>query len=380
MKFLPFVWSGLWRKPGRTVLIFLQVSVAFALFGMLQGLKSGAEHLVREARADLLLVHGSLGLADALPLSLLEQIKAVPGVQVVAPVELFLATYQKPDQRMVAVAIPPVEGWPSAFTFAISPQTLEAFRRTRTAAIVKARTAQRYGWKVGDHIPLQSSVAQQNGSTDWAFDVVGTFTDTDIGAAGDSLLINYTYFDEARASQRGTVAHYNVAIAEPSRAAEIADEIDRRFANSSNETRTESLRELAQAQMQSIGDLNFLIRAVLAAVFVALLFATCTMMVQSTRERAPELAVLKTLGFSDRVVFLLILGEAIAVFVAAAACGLALATVVFPLAAKFVPGLSMPFDVVALGLASAAFAALISASVPAIMAARSDIPTALAGL
>ena len=304
----------------------------------------------------------------------------MPGVKVVAPVELFLATYQKPDQRMVAVAIPPVEGWQSAFTFAIAPGTLDAFRRTRTAAIVKAQTAQRYGWKAGDRIPLRSTITQQTGSTDWAFDVVGTFTDTDIGAAGDSLLINYTYFDEARLAAKGTVAHFNVAIADPARAATIADEIDRRFANSSSETRTESLRELAQAQMQSIGDLNFLIRAILSAVLVALLFATATMMVQSTRERAPELAVLKTLGFSDRAVFFLILAEAIAVFTAAAACGLALATAVFPLAGKFVPGLSMPLGTVALGFASAALVAVISASVPALMAARSDIPTALARL
>jgi putative ABC transport system permease protein len=380
MKFLPFVWSGIWRKPGRTVLIFAQVCVAFTLFGVLQGLKTGVEHLVREARADLLLVHGSLGLADALPLSLLEQIQSVPGVKLVAPVELFLATYQNPDQKMVAVAILPSEGWQSAFTYTIAPDALEAFRRTRTAAIVKAQTARRYGWKVGDHIPLQTSIAQVNGSTSWAFDVVGTFTDTDIGASGDALLINYAYFDEARAAQKGTVAHFNVAIADPARGVPIADEIDRRFANSSNETRTESLRELAQAQMQSIGDLNFLIRAILSAVLVALLFATATMMVQSTRERAPQLALLKALGFSDHAVFLLILVEAIAVFVTAAACGLALATVVFPLAAKFVPGLSMPVEVVALGFLSAVLVALISASVPAGIAARSDIPTALARL
>jgi putative ABC transport system permease protein len=159
----------------------------------------------------------------------------------------------------------------------------------------------------------------------------------------------------------------------------VADAIDRRFANSSSETRTESLRELAQSQLQSIGDLNFLIRAILSAVLVALLFATATMMMQSTRERTPELAVLKTLGFTDRDVFLFILWEALAVFIAAAACGLALATLVFPLASKIIPGLSMPMVVVALGLAAAAMVALISAWVPAVLAARLKIAQALAG-
>ncbi len=380
MKFLPLIWSGIWRKPGRTVLIFLQVCVAFALFGVLQGLKTGVEHVIGEARADLLLVHGSLGLADPLPLSLLEQIKSVPDVKVVAPVELFFATYQNPSQKMVIVALRPDENWLSAFTYTIAPEVVAAFGKTRTGAIIKVTLAKKYGWKVGDHIPLMSTAAQMNGSTDWAFDVVGTYTDSDIGAGGDALLINYAYFDEARLAGKGTVNHFNVAVIDPRLAVTVADEIGRRFANSSNETRTESLRELAQSQLQSIGDLNFLIRAILSAVLVALLFATATMMMQSTRERIPELAVLKTLGFSDRAVFLFILAEAMAVFIVAAACGLALAMVVFPLASKIVPGLSMPMLVVATGLACAALVAVISAWVPAVQAARLNIAAALARL
>jgi putative ABC transport system permease protein len=380
MKFLPLIWSGIWRKPGRTVLIFLQVCVAFALFGVLQGLKTGVEHVIGEARADLLLVHGSLGLADSLPLSLLEQIKSIPDVKAVVPVELSLATYQNPSQKMVIVAIRPDENWLSAFTYTIAPDAVAAFRKTRTGAIIKLPLAKKYGWKVGDHIPLMSTTAQMNGSTDWAFDVVGTYTDSDIGASGDALLINYAYFDEARLAGKGTVNHINVAVVDPKLAVTVADEIDRRFANSSNETRTESLRELAQSQLQSIGDLNFLIRAILSAVLVALLFATATMMMQSTRERMPELAVLKTLGFSDRAVFLFILAEALAVFIAAAACGLALAMVVFPLASKIVPGLSMPMLVVTVGLAYAALVAVVSAWVPAVQAARLNIATALARL
>jgi putative ABC transport system permease protein len=158
----------------------------------------------------------------------------------------------------------------------------------------------------------------------------------------------------------------------------VADAIDRHFANSSNETRTESLRELAQAQMQSIGDLNFLIRAIVSAVLVALLFATATMMMQSIRERTSELAVLKTLGYSDRTVFIFILSESMVVFIAAAVFGLLLAWIAFPLASRFVPGLTMPWEVVAAGLGFAAIVATISASVPAIQAARLNIVNALA--
>jgi putative ABC transport system permease protein len=378
MRFAPLIWSGIWRKPGRTILIFLQVCVAFALFGVLQGLKTGIENAISETRADLFIVHGSVSVVDPLPLGLLEQIKSIPGVKVVDPVELTVGIYQKPEQRVGIVALRPDKDWLSAFTFQVAPQYDEAFRKNRTGALVRVELAKKYGWKVGDHIPFMSTTAQKSGSTDWAFDVVGTFTDSDFGAGTDNILINYDYFDEARALEKGTVKHFNVAVADPKLAVTVADAIDRRFANSANETRTDSLRELAQAQLQSIGDLNFLIRAIVSAVFVALLFATATMMMQSIRERTPELAVLKTLGFTNRAVFLLILAEAMAVFVVAAACGLALATVVFPFAAKFVRGLSVPVAVIELGLACAVLAAVASASLPAVRAARLSVVSALA--
>src|ERR1700676_2771101 len=198
MRFLPLIWSGIWRKPGRASLIFLQVCVSFALFGVLQGLKTGVEHVIGETRADLLLVHGSLSQIDSLPLGLLEGIKAGPGVKVVAPVELFGGIYQNPTQQLGVVAIRPDEGWLSAFTFTIAPEHVAALQSTRTGTIIREGLAKKYGWKVGDHIPLMTTTKQMNGSTDWAFDVVGTYTDSDVGGGTETLLINYAYFDEAR--------------------------------------------------------------------------------------------------------------------------------------------------------------------------------------
>jgi len=378
MKFLPLIWAGLRRKPGRTILIFLQVTVAFALFGVLQGLKTGVEHAVAAARGDLLLVHGRQGW-QPIPLGLLETIKSVPGVKIVIPVEIFMATYQRPTEKLAVVAVAPEKGWEGAFTFTIAPEHLAAFAKTHTGALMSVEIAEKYGWKVGDHIPLMSNTAQTNGSTGWAFDVVGTYTDADVGGGRIQILVSYPYIDEARLANKGTVQHFNLAIADPKQAVTVADEIDRHFANSAHETQTESLREIAQLQMQSIGDLNFLIRAIVSAAFVALLFATATMMIQSIRERTPELAVLKTVGFTDRAVFLLIFAEAIAVCVAGAALGLELATFVFPFASRFVHGLSMPAIVVVLGLACGALIGVISATIPAIMAARLNVATALAG-
>lgn len=377
MRFLPLIWSGIWRKPGRSILIFLQVSVTFALFGVLQGMKTGVDNVIGQARADLLLVHGSLSFIERLPISLLEQIRSVAGVKVAAPVDLFGGMYQKPDQQVGIVAIRPDEGWLAAFTYTISPEHEAAFRATRTGTLVRKSLLDKYGWKIGDRIPLLTSVAKTDGATDWSFDIIGTYTDADVAGGSDVVLINYDYFDEARAIGKGTVNHFSVATFRPQQAVTVADAIDRRFANSSNATRTESLRELAQMQMQSIGDLEFMIRAVVAAALVALFFATATMLMQSIRERTPEFGVLKTLGFSDRSVFLFILAEAELICVAAAAFGLTLALLVFPFASKFVPGLSMPLQVVATGFGCAALVSLVSAAVPAIRAARLNIVSAL---
>jgi len=379
VRFVPLFWSGIWRKPGRTALIFFQVSVAFALFGMLQGLKTGVDRAAAAARADLLIVHSRLSyLAEPLPAGALDRIKSVPDVALVVPVDIFGATYQKPTQRLAVVAIGPVKDWPSAFTFTIAPEYLAAFQKLRTAALVRNELAEKYGWKIGDRIPLMSHTAQMNGATDWAFDMVGTFSDSDVGGGRDNILINLAYLDEARFLGKGTVQHFNVAISRPAQAAAVSDEIDRRFANSSQETKTESLLELAQAQAQQIGDMNFLIRAIVGAALAALLLATASMMMQSIRERRLELAVLKAVGFTDRTVFLLILAEALLVCVAAAAFGLALATVLLPIAGIFIVGLSMPKIVIAIGLGLAIVVALISAAVPAAQAARLKIATALA--
>jgi putative ABC transport system permease protein len=378
MKYLPLIWAGIWHKRGRTILIFLQVTVAFTLFGVLQGLKTGVDHAIDAARADLLIVHSRLGLFTVpLPVGMLETIRSVPGVAVAIPVDLRGGTYQKPDQQVGIVAIRPDDGWLSAFTYTISPAYVAAFRATRTGILVNVELAKKYGWKVGDRIPLMTNVAQQDGSTVWTFDMVGTFKDDDVGSQDTNVLINYDYWNEARASGKDMINHFNVRVADPRAAAAMADAIDARFANSPNETRSESIRELAQESLQSIGDLEFLIRAVVAAVLAALLFATATMMTQSVRERTAEIAVLKTVGFTDGTVFALTLAESALICVAAGGVGLAVASLAFPYASKFVHGLAMPWSIIIVGLFSALAVALISAAIPAALAARLEVATAL---
>jgi putative ABC transport system permease protein len=380
MKFLPLIWIGVWRKPGRTTLIILQVSVAFALFGVLQGMKTGVEEAIARIRADLLMVFPDTFGEPALPLAYLDKLRAIPGVKTVTFADGILGTYQKPDQPVYVLAIDASDIWLTLIPeiFKVLPDDLQALRKTRAGVLVSSDIAGKYAWKPGNHVPLTSAALQRDGTGNWVFDVVGKFTPHEVGGGG-YIVGNYTYLDEARVANKGTVRNFYVVVSDPAHAQIVAEAIDRLFTNSPSRTSTASLRENAQQAMQSIGDLNFVIRTVVTAVFAALLFSTATMMIQSIRERTPELAVLKTFGFTNQVVYLLIVAETVLVYVSGALIGLALAWVAFPYTAKWIPGLSMPSIVIEAGIAAACLAALASATPPALRAARLRVVDALAG-
>lgn len=381
MKFIPLIWSGIWRKPVRTALIFLQVCVAFALFGVLQGMKTGMDRAIANTRADLLYVGPAVYGGAPLSIGALSRLKSVPGVKTVSFNYGMLTYYQKPAQSIYVLGIPPTDLFLTIAPdrFIVEPKDLEALRRTRTGLLITADTARKFGWHVGDRIPLTSSTLQSNGSSTWAFDIVGmvTFHDRD---EARFVFANYYYIDEARALNKGMVSHFYAIASDPKQAASVSDAIDHAFANSGTPTATASFRERSQQTMQSLGDLNFAIRWILGAVLLALVFSMATMMMQALRERTPELAVLKTLGFGNQTVFVLIAAESMLVCLAASLAGLALAWITFPLAAKFIPGLSMPMVVVAFGILGAMLVALISVSVPGLRAARLNIVDALTEL
>ncbi len=382
MKFLPLILSGVWRKPARTILTLLQVVVAFALFGVLQGMKTGMDQTIEDARADVLYVAPVTAGGAPLPRAHIEKLRSIRGVETVAFADAFFATYQKPTQPVYVLALENSDVWLTLFpeVLAIGPRDLKALRETRTGVLISAGMAKQYGWRIGDQIPLTSTTLQSNGSGTWFFNIVGTFTAREVGDdSGGYIVANYDYLDEARVLNKGTVRNFYAIAADPKQAAVVAEAIDNAFANSPSETRTASFKENAQQAMQSIGDLDFAIRSIVSAVLVALLFSMATMMVQTTRERTPELAVLKTLGFSGWIVFFLLVCEAVVVCVVGAVIGLGLAMLAFPYAGKFVPGLSMPMVVVEVGVMGAVLVALLSTSVPAFRASRLEIVDALAG-
>jgi putative ABC transport system permease protein len=292
MKYLFLIWSGMWRKRTRAALILLQVTVAFTLFGVLQGLNTGIKQAIGKAHANRMYVLSRVSSGDSLPASLLADIQRVHGVVAVTQQSGIGGIYQKPDQQVGANAV-------DALSFArifpeivIPPEQLAALDRTRTGAIAGEQLAQKYGWKIGQRITIQSPLPQRNGSRDWSFDIVGFFTEPDDPDRTNNLFINYAYLNEARDANRDTVGAFVVQIDDPKRSASIGHDIDALFANSSHETRTQSESDLAASQVQRIGDIDFLAHAVTAAAFFALLFATGALMMQTIRERTSELAVL----------------------------------------------------------------------------------------
>jgi putative ABC transport system permease protein len=221
-------------------------------------------------------------------------------------------------------------------------------------------------------------VPRADGSREWAFDIVGTYASLDDDEA-NALIANFAYVDEARFTGRDTVQMFVAKIANPADAAPIGLAIDNAFANSDHETRTQSEADLAAGQVQRIGDLNYLARAIIAAVFFAMLFATGALMMQSIRERTPELAVLKTVGFSDRLVMGLIVAEAVTFCVFSAGIGLAVGAIVLRSARSFIGIAGMPLVTALAGLVCAVLLALIGSSVPSWRGLKLQVVDALAG-
>jgi putative ABC transport system permease protein len=382
MKYLPLVWAGLWRKRARTVLTLPCVVVAFGLFGMLHGFTAAIDGIVDAMSDTRLRSMSRVNITEALPLAHRQRMTTVPGVEEVSYYNFFAGYYQD-ARNSVQVGAIDVETFSAVYQdIQLEPQYIEAMARTRNGALVGEDLAKARGWRIGDRIPLGSSVwRRKDGQESWDFEIVGSYRSPSGRVPTSELWINYEYFDEARAAGNGTVTIYLLKIADQARAAEISENIDALFANSTFETQTQSEKDWVRAQIGQIGDVGFFVNAISAAVMFALLFVTGNTMMQSVRERVPELAVLKTYGFSNTAVVSLVIAESLLLCCVAAAIGIGIAAVISPaLFREFgAGGLNLPLPVIGLGFGVAAVFAIVSAALPALRAQRLSIVDALAG-
>jgi putative ABC transport system permease protein len=384
VKFIPLVWAGIRRKSSRSILILLQVVIAFTLYGVLQGLTSGINHAIASTHADRLYVASKLDLGDPIPISIVEGVKRVPGVVGVAPRYQFGANYQRPGQG-VPICATDVDAFLGIYSEdKVDPAQQRAMREIQDGVIVGIGTMHKYGWKVGQRVTLQTppQMKRMDGTNNWTFDIVGTWVDSGESDQDNSqlLIANYRYVNESLpvGPGRDTMNLAVLRIADPARANSIEQAIDSQYANSSNETLTQSEHELVQSEVSNFGDIDTVAHRIVGATFFVLLFATGALMMQSIRERTPELAVLKTVGFSDRRVMMLILLETLVLCLAGAAIGLWLGMRLLPVAREEIGTVTVPPMVFAIGFACAVALALAGGATAAWRGLRLRVVDALA--
>jgi putative ABC transport system permease protein len=383
MKYLPLVFAGLRRKPTRTALTMISVAVAFLLYGILDGVTASFDNAIdRLTDASKLRIQSRLNVSAGLPLSHRARIESVPGVLEVGVLNYFAGYFGDPKDSIDASAVD-VAHLDTLVEVLVSDEAIEAMRTTRAGALIGPELVARFGWKVGDHVTLKSHAwTRKDGSSDWEFDVVGVYALPEGAFPADgNFWINYDYFDEARADGNGTVTIYTAKIDDAAHAGRIADDIDRLFATSGDATLTQNESEFIHAQIDRVGNIDYIVGSIVGAVLFALLFVTGNTMMQSIRERIPELAVLKTYGFDEATVAALVVSESALLCVTAALVGLAVAATIFPSVFDSMGIAPLPLEptVLASGLALAFALAALSAAPPLWRARRLSIVDALAG-
>jgi putative ABC transport system permease protein len=384
MKYLPLLWATLWRKKTRTVFTLLSIVIAFLLYGVLGTVDYAFEHpSVGASGADRLVTTNKYSITLSLPFSYTQQISSVPGVAVVTWITWFGGYYQESKNFVFALPID-TDTYFSLHKgdFVVSDAQMSAFRNTRAGALVNSALMKKFGWKVGDKLPLHSTIWTQksDGSLNWTFDIVGTFDAKDPTQAvqqASTVLFHYELFDEGRSFGKGNVGWFEERVDDPSQSGQIADKIDALFANSPDETKTQPAKEFAMAFIKQLGDVGFVLHAILGAVFFTLLFLTGNTMMQSVRERIPELAVLKTLGFSDGKVLALVIGESLLLCVFAAVIGLALSYLLVPIVQQALQGVDLSHGAQLPGIGVAVLLALLVGAPPALRAMRLNVVDAL---
>jgi putative ABC transport system permease protein len=264
----------------------------------------------------------------------------------------------------------------------ITQAQVDAMKTTRAGVLVGRPLADKYGWKIGDEIPVGTTLWPNSQSRNsWTFDIVGIFDAAPNYARtslGSGFWINYDYWDEARLSDLHHVHQFMIRIDDPNRATAVAAQVDKIFENSSDETRTQSENAAIQSQFKQLADIGFIANAITGAVMFTLLFLSANTMMQSVRERIPELAVLRTLGFSAGTVCMLVIAESLLLCLSAAIAGLLLSAGAIHLVGAALGTAILPPAVIVGGLGIAVALAIISAATPAMLAQRLNIVDALA--
>jgi putative ABC transport system permease protein len=377
VKYLPLVWAGLWRRPVRSVLTASSIVIAFVLLGLLQGVNAGFDRAIAAANRNFLVTGTRVRGGAYMPVAAMAKILSVPGVKAVAPRAYFMEDDGRSKENyLAALATEPALFLRMATGAKVERKDLDAMRRTRSGLLATPELLRVFNWKVGDTVTVRSRTLKLDGSPDWAFDIVGTFTMPKEAYFG---VINYDYFDSNRATDRNTAEQFYVEIQDPTRAIATAAAIDRIFANSSHESRTRSQQARAEARAKQMGDVKLFTNAILGAVLFTLAFLTGNTLRQSLQDRSREFAVLKVLGYSRNQLLGLAFAEALLLYLPPALIGLAIARLLAPRWTEDIGSIVVSSEVAVMGLSCAVLLAFIGAALPAWTLSRTPMAGALRG-
>jgi putative ABC transport system permease protein len=376
MKYLALVLANLRRKKVRTTLTIGSFAAALFLFGLLVAVRGAFNQGVEVAGADRLIILNRVSLIQPLPISYRNQIRRVPGVRAVTFATWFGGIYQDERNFFPQYVVDP-ETWREMYPeFKVPDAEWEAFLKDRQGCVVGEATAKRFGWKIGDRIPIQGTYVPGT----WEFNLCGIYT----GARSDDdttqFWLRRDYFEEkAPAYWKGLVGWYVVKLANPDDAVKVAAAIDDRFANSPWETKTETEKAFAAAFVKQVGNIEFLILTIGSVVFFTLLLVTGNTMAIAVRERTGELAVLKTVGYSDVLVLWLVLGESILLGAVGGAVGVVGAKAVAPHLQSVLSGMRvvLPLGSLGFGFVLALAVGMLAGALPALSAMRLKVVDAL---
>ena len=323
MKYLHLIWRSLLRKKLRTVLTVLSITVAFVLFAYLSAIRTGFSMGVSLAGQDRLITRHKVSLIQLLPESYKTRIERIKGVDATTYLTWFGGTYQQSANTFAQIVVEPEPFLDIHPEVLLPDEQRTAWLATRSGAIVGKKLADRFGWKIGDRIPLESSIwVLKDGSQVWEFDIVGIYTGAEKSTDTSGMYFRYDFFHESRGWGEGLVGWYVVRIDDSARAADIAAAIDADFANSPAETKTEPEGAFIQSFVNQMGNIGLILTLIVSAVFFTILLVAGNTMAYTVRERTNELAVLKAIGFTDRAVLALVLGESFLLAVLGGGIGL----------------------------------------------------------
>ena len=324
MKFLPLLWSSLWRKKIRTVFTLLSIFVAFLLFGLLMTIRTAFTFGVDIAGLDRLVLIHKVSLIMPLPISYLERLRSTEGVTLATHNTWFGGVYQDPSNFFAQIVVDPEPFMQLYPEYRLPPEQMKAWLADRQGAVVGVDLARRFNWRVGDRVPIQGTIWQPKQGQVWEFNIVGIY-DADPGIDKTQFFFRYDYLDENRRQGEGLVGWYIVKIEDASHAQQMGARFDDMFANSAAETKTTTEKGFVEGFAKQVGDIGAIMIAILAAVLFTMMLVAANTMAQSVRERTSEVGVLKTLGFSNAAILLLVLSESVLIAVIGGGLGLVVA-------------------------------------------------------